>query len=718
LPLIRAKVKREWVTCWFLAAIALGGLLYVCLSLTPSSYGFALQRLLGDDIRPLAGSSREIRSDEWAVSTPYIQAAVRNHFQRVNQTSFYREDLRVFYAMPIADWSLVFKPQVWAFWVTPPATAYSIYFAVLMCGFLAGYHLLFRHLGVPPWLAAAGAITLYSTGYVQFWWTTVGPLLAGLPWILLIVLQKMAWWKKALLCCWAFPTFVFSHTYPPTLLSMVWCGIFLVLVVRPALLRAPGELLAIGLGALVTGIALYLYFGDTISIVRNSVYPGHRIGKSGTLAPSLALSQIFPFLAFRLSDYMHYTATNICETGCVGSFLPLLTLCLLRYRSLRQHATVRKGVLILMAAFTAISLWQLVPVPAWIGHVLLWDTGEAQRWLYASGFLLTLVALLIWTADLISWHPLRITIFVLVGPIASLFLKIGWLMNKGELLDAAISESTADIVICGLGLLVCAAAWYIPTVARAPIVVIAVVLVNVYCFAGFNPLQSAKPIFQVPDSAVILGLQEEAAASPDGVLVHPGFFGAVLNGLGFRSVTHVLLMPRLAFFQPYFPYMNRERFNWVFNRYAHINLTQDPLPDVGHPDVVEVPMEVFVPVRNVRRLTLGLMHENACALPSAGGIDRLSLQGNELTIEGWAPWTAETDAQGIRLLSARPLRLGALSTITRPDIAEQLQDYHFVKSGFKLQISSVDGKPLRMDELVVIATGTSKGEARLTRCQN
>jgi hypothetical protein len=647
-----------------------------------------------------------------------MQAAVRNHFQRVNETSFYREDLRVFYAMPIADWSLVFKPQVWAFWLAPPATAYSIYFAVLMCGFLAGYHLLFRHLGVAPWLAAAGAITIYSTGFAQFWWTTLAPLLAGLPWILLIILQKMTWWKKALLYCWAFPVFVFSHTYPPMLLAMAWCSIFLILAVRPSLLRAPGELFAIGLGAIVTLIALYVYFGDTISVMRNSVYPGHRIGKSGTLALPVALAQIFPFLAFRLSDYLNYAAMNVCETGVVGSFLPLLTLSVLRYRSLWQHATVRRAVLILMAGFTAISLWQLVPVPAWIGHLLLWDTGETQRWLYASGFLLMIVSLFIWGAGLISLHPLRIAIFLLAGPGAAALLKIGWLMHKGELLDQATSDSSDDILIAAFWLLVCVGAFYFRPAARAAIVVIAVVLANVYGFAGFNPLQSAKPIFQVPNSEIVRGLREEAAASPNGVLVDSRFFGAVLNGIGFRSVAHVLMMPRLAFFQPYFPTMDRERFNWVFNRYGHIQLTQDPLPGVGHADVIEVPMEVFVPVRNVRSLNFGSPQENACALPLAGGIDRVSLQGNQLTIEGWVPWIAESEAQGIRVRSARPLQLGSLATVTRPDIAEQLQDYHFVKSGFKFHIASVDGKAIQLDELALIATGTSKGEARLTRCQN
>jgi hypothetical protein len=736
LPPARANAGRDLVTRWFLAAVALGGLIYVCFGWTPSSYGWVLEQIQAPEAGPIAGSARGIRSDEWAVSTPYFQAAVRNRFQRVNQTSFYLEDLRNFYALPLADWSLVFKPQLWAFFLLPPATAFSIYFALFMCGFLAGYHLLFRQLGVPSGLAAAAAVMVFFSGFTQFWWTTYGPLIAGLPWILLIIFQPIQpiqptqWWTKALVCAWAFPAFVLSHVYPTLLLTFVWGALILILAIRPSLLRSPGEMAAIAAGVLSTLVVVYAYYAGVIPIMRNTVYPGHRVGVPGTTPVFAVLSEIFPFVAFRLADYQNLTGPNICEIGAVGSFLPLLTLCLMRYRALRNHVNLRNALLILLAAFTAITLWEIAPVPVWMGRILLWNTGPAQRWLFTSGLLLTLASLLIWSNRLISLDPLRIIIFVLIGPVASLFLKIAWLIHKGETADTAFSESLGDLLICALGLLVSIAAWYVPAAARASMLFVAIALMNVFAFAGFNPLQSAGPIFQVPDTALIQDLRKEATASPDGVLVDPRFFGATLNGLGFRSVAHTLLAPRLAIFHRYFPDMDPDRFNLVFNRYAHIVLTQDPLPNVPRPDVIEVPTEVFVPVHNVRRVEFGPVRPNACSQVSGGGIDRVSSEDHsasnpsheggdpihQLTIEGWAPWVAETSEQGIRVLSARPLRLESLSTTTRPDIAEELQDYRFVKSGFKLRISGADGNPLRPDELVLFAIGTSHGETRLACC--
>ena len=56
--------------------------------------------------------------------------------------------------------------------------------------------------------------------------------------------------------------------------------------------------------------------------MRNTVYPGRRIAPSGGTSIFVALSQIFPSLTFRFSDYQYFTGENICEIGAVGSFFP------------------------------------------------------------------------------------------------------------------------------------------------------------------------------------------------------------------------------------------------------------------------------------------------------------------------------------------------------------------------------------------------------------
>ena len=119
--------KAEEKAARILVIMLLGvAAVYVAFALTPSHYAIGLRYLGVEDASPLLLSARPIRSDEWIVLTPLFQTAVRGGFSTINQISPYHESLKGFWALPILDWSLVFKPQLWGFWVLPPAYAYSL----------------------------------------------------------------------------------------------------------------------------------------------------------------------------------------------------------------------------------------------------------------------------------------------------------------------------------------------------------------------------------------------------------------------------------------------------------------------------------------------------------------------------------------------------------------------------------------------------------------
>ena len=64
-------------------------------------------------------------------------------------------------------------------------------------------------------------------------------------------------------------------------------------------------------------------------------------------------------------------------------------------------------------------------------------------------------------------------------------------------------------------------------------------------------------------------------------------------------------------------------------------------------------------------------------------------------------------------MSARSLYVNSLVTVQRPDIAESTQDYGNVKAGFQLRLSSLDGRPVRPEEIALVASGTLRGDVRL-----
>jgi hypothetical protein len=107
----------------------------------------ALQMIGVNDAGLLFGFAQAERSDEWALWTAYVQIAVNNGFARIEHISPYEADLRNFQraaAVGLGVWS--FKPQMWTFFLLPPAAAFSLMFAILLAACWIGWYLLAREL--------------------------------------------------------------------------------------------------------------------------------------------------------------------------------------------------------------------------------------------------------------------------------------------------------------------------------------------------------------------------------------------------------------------------------------------------------------------------------------------------------------------------------------------------------------------------------------------
>src|ERR1051325_7587307 len=146
----------------FIAAVLVVTTLYAALQLTPSSYALALQMIGVNDAGPWFGFAHPERSDEWALWTPYVQIAVNNGFARIEHISPYEADLRNFNALPLLAWGWVFKPQMWAFFVAPPAVAFSLMFAILLAACWIGWYLLARELRFSDTAAAIFSLSMFA----------------------------------------------------------------------------------------------------------------------------------------------------------------------------------------------------------------------------------------------------------------------------------------------------------------------------------------------------------------------------------------------------------------------------------------------------------------------------------------------------------------------------------------------------------------------------
>lgn len=591
--------RRSWFgrLDLFSLVVLLLGVVYAGLAWTPSSYGLVLSKigLKGEGL--VAGKPKGIRSDEWAVWTPYTQAAVNNGFERFNQTSPYAEDLRNFNSLPLKDWALPFKPQFWLFFLADPATAFSVSHALYLVLFLTGYHRLLRAFGFSPGWSAGASVLLFTTSFVQMWWTTVGPVMAVFPWLLLLVLTPWPPLARGLAAFWLTAFWLLAHLYPPMIISLAFAGLALLAAFRPEALH-PKRLAAPLAGAALAGGLAWLYLSDMIPVMAATVYPGARVSAGGELSVWHVLSQVLPSLMVTTS-YQPLLAANVCEAAAVGSWMLPLLLVFADHRAWAARLAAGTPedrrrlwrLAILLAMLAAMTAWQVAPIPAWAGKVLLWHMVPGGRMLFASGLLALVIVLLLAQPARLRLTPRRFAIFA--GLTLSLLMVKLWLGGP-----APWKEWKELLPLAGLGLVALALRRWPrlagETGAGGWAVLAAALLANVVAFGGFNPIQSAKPIFARHDTPMLRALAETQAAHPQGWLVVEGHAGATLNGLGFRSISHVLAAPKLAFFRPIFPAMPDDAFTAIFNRYAHIQ----PTPEVSEPlspqlDVVRVPLAAF-----------------------------------------------------------------------------------------------------------------------------
>lgn len=580
----RAAFARSDKFVLFVLAVALA---YVLARLSPSSYGLALD-LMGIPNQPLFGRAQPLRTDEWAIWTPYIQAAVNNDFGRFNLTSVYQEDFRNFNALPLRDWALVFKPEFWAFFVLEPARAFSIYHAFFMAAFVIGWYGFFCRLGFDRVLSALASLCFFYTASIQGWWTTVGPVVALFPFLPWIFLSNLPAWVKAPVTAWVTAVWLIAHLYPPIIVTLAFAGATIVIALRMDALRDWRSLVACAIGG-AFGVAIsYLYLHDVFTVMADTVYPGGRRSDGGTTPLQQWIGQLLPRFSTVGEAGTDLPNTNYLEASTAATFLLVFALCFANVAALRALFTGpaqkndRRVLAILGGAFLAMSVWELAPIPHQIGALLLWDRVMPHRMIFAIGALLVVVALVILRAAPPVVNVKRISI-------ATGVLALSFLVSKG-LTGGHYQRSLVELLpIAPLALLLLLRG---RVAGREALAVAATACISgVIAFGGYNPLQSAWPIFHRPPSPVADQLAIEQAQDPRGWVVNADVDGAILNGWGFRSVGHTVIRPQLTFFREMFPEMDPGAFNFVFNRYANVHLKPVAEPGSPQPDVIEIPID-------------------------------------------------------------------------------------------------------------------------------
>lgn len=687
------KLNKPGLKKCMTALFALYCITHVLLALTPSSYALALQ-IAGQEVKGLIlGTPRAIRSDEWMVLTPYYQIAVNNNFLMTNPLSPYQESLRSFQSLPILDWGLIFKPYHWGFFVLPPANALSLYYLLMTLSFMAGWGILFRQFRLPLSISILLAGTLYFSPMTQTWWTTNLGSFSLAPWAVLswILIERRV--LRVSLTAYATATWALANAYPPFLYSIGFAMVALTVSIRTDKLNR--KRLVDGLLALAAALGIFfLYFGDLIAIMRNTVYPGHRVSTSGGVGWPRMIAHLLPGVTTRSYEPLPgIPNSNSAEITVLSTFLPALTLALIDYSRLQKIIWEKRlKALAFSAFFFFISCWLMLYIPPVVAKLTGLSMVPTGRAVLAFGLMLNIICAVALARAGIRISGLRL-------------LLLGAILFTGTALKLALSEVAATelygfmdaIPYACVGLL---AGILLSRVSSLSTPLIAVFFVafasNALTYGPFNPVQSAYPIFDHDRASTRQHMANLGAiVTNKGDIAVPGHFGAILEGMGFQTINHVLYAPQLDYFRKIYGNMDASSFTQTFNRYAHISIGNVTKPTLIAPDHVQLPISSF----SGNSLLSGIEHPSPVievlnSPPSTleqinrhGHIDSISRSAddkNTLDLTGWIHARSDPSTT-VRIWSSNPIQKAEISSHSRADVAQAISQ-ELANSGIRLRL--------------------------------
>jgi hypothetical protein len=127
-PVLR-RPRRRLPGSWLFPALVLVGLLGLTAAQVSGSSAAMLSRgeynLQAAEAGPVLGAVQSVRSDEWIVNTPLTYGQVRTGFPRYSHSLAGGEDMSLIFDVPYLEWSTLFRPQNWAFFLLPFQFAFA-----------------------------------------------------------------------------------------------------------------------------------------------------------------------------------------------------------------------------------------------------------------------------------------------------------------------------------------------------------------------------------------------------------------------------------------------------------------------------------------------------------------------------------------------------------------------------------------------------------------
>jgi len=523
------------------AALAL--LVLVGADINGSSIG-RLSTSTGSDHALVAGKPRGIRSDEFVLTTPNTIGNVRRGLPADTQIGLTTVHLPAEGNIaPTADWTTVFRPQDWAWFVLPidRAFAYHWWFPVLLS--LVTLTWLTSLLGAGRRDSILLGVVATATPAVA-WWSLEPALFIGyagaVAGALICALKAkrnlhtFLWSAATAASAMAFALLL----YPPWQVSIAWvtAAVLIGWTVDNHIGWRRIGLVALGVLPL-TALGLGIWYAQSAAAIRASaetIYPGHRIAASGggvfdwlLSAPAnfwVTYSHSYSFSGFGTTAAGHRVTANVSEVA--GSWFPLAAVAVVAVLVLWSgfgpaRTPVRWQGIGLCAVMALLLLWAYVPHLGALGAITLLNRVEGTRVGPALGLAaLLLLAVALRPGTSLSRRQIAIGAAVVLVVSLAQAAAVGSLPWAGRAPNFAL-VAVAILVVSGL--------WFLALTRYRTAALGLLAVVALAAVAGVNPIYrglgplSNDPVIQA--AGPVIGHDRT-------VVIGPTTLGALITSTG------------------------------------------------------------------------------------------------------------------------------------------------------------------------------------------
>lgn len=529
--------------------------------------------VLNDNTSPsgvLFSTPKQVRTDEWLAWTPALLA------QALHDPPFPIENANIgggkaplLVNLPVRHYSMLFRPQLYGFFLFNVETAYAFYWSVKVFGLFVSFFFLLRALTPGHfWLPLFGAGGVFFSAYTQ-WWFSCPPMLP----------EMLGSWAIAILCVihlfrgpplgrpiLATAGLVVAGVnftlcfYPPFQIPLVYMGAALLAgwfwQHRDAGLKWRAGLISVAIASLGLAAVLVPYLIEckpTLEIVAATKYPGARRSHGGDLAVRDTFNGVLGFFNSSEDTFLA-TRGNPSESS---NFYPLWILALgsggfTLWRSRRERRTE----MMLVAAVAMLTLYTFCPFPEWLSRWTLLNYVTGNRALLAIGTGGIVLAILIMAIP----APQS-------GKRSRAFLALAMFGGIVALLIASHPSTDPFLTPTRCALLLALNAVFVGLYFFAPLKIFcpAFLLCLVLNNGPVNPLVTGLGPLLHSDATAVVGEIKRRDPGAKWMAYSSALPAQFLKAQGVDVVTGLDYVPDLAFWREFDP---TGKFDSVYNRYG------------------------------------------------------------------------------------------------------------------------------------------------------